>query len=186
VTLLVSVVGLAHHDDFVFSKSRQLFYVWGSKFFSIRPLDLVLKHVFFNPLILRRVYHRSFNAKEKFGDLSGDAFRRTMDMELALWEINDLRTWMRSNIEMFKLDNCQASVNLPVLHLSVRKDRYFDLPSVEKHYRQIFTDYDHIQLPTDSHGPSVIATPEEAAVLIPPKLQHLLKTLPTNHNTMTS
>jgi pimeloyl-ACP methyl ester carboxylesterase len=174
VTLLVSTVGLAHHEDFIFSKSRQAFYVYGSKFFSIRPLDLVLKHVFFSPFILRRVYHHSFNAKEKFDALTGDEFTRTMEMELELWKINDLRTWMRSNIEMFKLDNTKSRVDLPVLHLSVRKDRYFDLERVEKHYRQIFSGYDHIQLLTDSHGPSVIATPEEAAVLIPPKLQELL------------
>jgi pimeloyl-ACP methyl ester carboxylesterase len=175
VNLLVSVVGLAHHDDFVFSKKRQAFYVYGSKFFLIRPLDLFLKHVIFSPTVLRRVYHRSFNAREKFNDLAGDEFDRTMEMELTLWQVNDLRTWMRSNIEMFKLDNCKGSVDLPVLHLSVRKDRYFDLKRVEKHYRQIFTSYEHIQLPTDSHGPSVIATPEEAAVLIPPKLQARLR-----------
>jgi pimeloyl-ACP methyl ester carboxylesterase len=174
VSLLVSVVGFAHHDDFVFSKSRQAFYVYGSRFFSIRPLDKVLQHVIFNPAILRRAYHRSFNAKEKFARLSGDEFNRTMAMEIELWKINDIRTWMRSNIEMFQLDNCIAKVPIPVLHLSVRKDRYFSLEQVETHYRQIFSGYEHIQLAADSHGPSVIATPEEASILIPPKLREML------------
>jgi pimeloyl-ACP methyl ester carboxylesterase len=175
VELLVSVVGFAHHDDFIFTKRRQAFYTYGSKLFLIRPLDLALKHVVFSPFVLRRAYHRSFNAKEKFSAVSGDEFKRTMDMELELWKVNDLRTWMRSNIEMFHLDNTKARVNLAVLHLSVRKDRYFDLRRVSKHYKQIFNKYDHIQLPTDTHGPSVIATPEEAIVLIPPKLQALLR-----------
>jgi pimeloyl-ACP methyl ester carboxylesterase len=174
VNLLVSVVGFAHHDDFVFSKNRLKFYVYGSKFFSVRPFHLILKYVFYNPVLLRLAYHRSFNAKEKFEGMTGDDFKRTMDMEITLWKVNDLRTWLRNNIEMFKLDNCRTKVNLPVLHLSVRKDRYFDLGRVEGHYRQIFSDYDHIQLPTDSHGPSVIATPEEAMVLVPVPLQELL------------
>jgi pimeloyl-ACP methyl ester carboxylesterase len=157
VTLLVSVVGFAHHEDFIFSKFRRLSYVFGSKFFSIRPLDIVLNDV-----------------KEKFDSLTGENFQRTMDMELELWKVNDVRTWMCSNIEMFKLDNTQHQVNLPVLHLSVRKDRYFDDARVEKHYRQIFSSYQHVQLDSDSHGPSVIATAEEAAVLIPPELRDML------------
>jgi pimeloyl-ACP methyl ester carboxylesterase len=173
VDILVSAVGFAHHDDFVFSKRRQAFYQYGSRFFLHRPLDLLLRYIFFNPVLLRRVYHHSFNAREKFANQHGDEFKRTMDMELLLWKINDLRTWMRSNIEMFTLDNSQVSIDKPVIHLSARKDRYFNIEQVEKHYRQIFGAYDHIQLKTDSHGPSVIATPEEAAVLIPPRLRQM-------------
>jgi pimeloyl-ACP methyl ester carboxylesterase len=176
INLLVSAVGFAHHDDFVFTKRRQAVYMYGSWFFLHRPLDKLLKHVFFHPWLLRKVYHRSFNAREKFDGLDSEEFKRTMEMELTLWKINDLRTWMRCNIEMFTLDNTQHKVDHEVLHLSARKDRYFDLKKVADHYKHIFSGYDHEQLATDSHGPSVIATREQAAVLIPSKLQkELLK-----------
>jgi pimeloyl-ACP methyl ester carboxylesterase len=176
VVHLVSVVGFAHHDDFVFRKRRQRAYKYGSWLFLHWPLYVFIRRVVFSPWMMRRFYSRTLTAREKFEELSGDEFNRTMDMELSLWEINDLRTWMRSNIEMFNLNNCRVKVQLPVLHLSVRKDRYFSLKQVEKHYRQIFTDYRHVQLPTDSHAPSVIASPDEAALLIPKELGQVLST----------
>jgi pimeloyl-ACP methyl ester carboxylesterase len=170
---IISVVGFAHHDDFVLSKQRQRFYIMACRVFVHRPLNVFMHRVLFSPAVLRRFYHRSFNAREKFADKTGDEFDRTMNMELELWRVNDIRTWLRSTIEMFKLDNTRVKIPLPVIHLSVRKDRYFDAGRVERHYRQIFSDYEHIQLETDSHGPSVIATAEEAAVLIPPRIRQM-------------
>lgn len=176
VDVLVSVVGFAHHDDFKFTKKRQAFYKYGSALFLHRPLHLILKYGAFNPLLLRQVYHRTYNAKEKFADIAGDEFQRTMAMELELWRINDLRTWLKCNVEMFRLDNCQRQVDLPVWHLGVNDDRYFDERMVEQHFRIIFKDYHYVRLNMDSHGPSVIATPQEASAMIPPKLRRLLLT----------
>lgn len=173
VDMMISVVGFAHHEDFRFTRSRFTFYRYGSALFVHRPFHLVL-HGALNPRIMRRMYHRSFNAKEKFAGKDEAAFAQTMDTEIALWKMNDVRTWLKTTSEMLTLDNCRVSISLPVWHVSVKDDKYFDEQLVEQHFRVIFSDYHHFRSSASSHGPSVVATAKEAAPMIPNKLRRLL------------
>ncbi|MGH7195395.1 MAG: alpha/beta fold hydrolase [Candidatus Saccharimonadales bacterium] len=175
VDLLVSVVGFAHHDDFAFSKRRQAFYQYGSALFQPRPLAWFLQNVCFHPAIMRRVYHHSLNARQKFAGKTNEDFEKVMTMELSLWKNNDTRTWLKTNREMFRLDNCRVAVNLPVWHVSVVNDRYFDERLVEQHFRVIFSQYHHARSTSDDHGPSVIATPEQAAKMFPVQVRRALE-----------
>jgi pimeloyl-ACP methyl ester carboxylesterase len=173
VDLLVSVVGFARFDEFTFSKSRNRAYRYGASLFVHRPFNLVLSAAI-NPKMLRYFYHRSFNAKDKFVGKSGEAFEKTMDAEIKLWKQNDVRTWTKTTSEMFVLDNCQTPINLPVWHVSVKNDKYFNQKLVKKHFLQIFTDYHQLQSKAATHGPSIIATAKEAAPMIPSELRQLL------------
>jgi pimeloyl-ACP methyl ester carboxylesterase len=175
VDLLVSVVGFAHHDDFVFSRRRQLLYKLIALIFARRPLDSLMRLAAFNPLILRLVYHRTYNGRQKFIGKNSQQFERAMSMEIRLWQSQDFRTWLKTSTQMFKLDNCNQRVNLPVWHVYAKEDRYFDVRLVEQHFRVIYNDYNGVKTNMSGHGPSVIATASEAAGMFPSKLKRLLK-----------
>jgi hypothetical protein len=64
---------------------------------------------------------------------------------------------------------------LPVHHVSVEEDRYFDNVKVEEHMRTIFNDfYIYEAEEVKTHSPSVVGTAEDAAPFIPPALRRIL------------
>lgn len=168
---LVSVVGFAHYDDFIFSKRRVRIYKLASRFFSRRLPALFFRYVVLHPYFLKKAYHKTRNAKEKFADISGDEFRRTMEMEIKLWHTNDVRTQFRHNVEMFKVDNTKVQLNMPVYHVASRHDRYFDNVRVEEHMRRIFTDFKIYYMRSHNHAPTIIANAKDAAPFIPKALR---------------
>lgn len=168
---LVSVVGFAHESDFVFSKRRKRIYKLGSKLFSRRIPSMFFRYTALQPFFLNRAYHKTHNAKEKFANISGDEFKRTMEMEIQLWHINDIRTQFKHNVEMFELDNTSKRINLPVYHVASRKDRYFDNVRVEEHMRRIFTDFKIYYMKSHNHAPTIIAKAKDAAPFIPQALR---------------
>ncbi len=178
VDLLVSVVGFAHHDDFMFSPSRHRLYVAGAKLFSWRLPSIFFKNVLLHPSLLHLVYARTHNAKHKFADTSREEFKRLMQFEVHLWHVNDPRTHMATTVELLTVDNCQKKVNLPVWHVAVAGEKYFDNHRVEQHMRVIFSDFNNAVSTLDNHAPSVIADKKAAAPLIPPKIRRLLSKAP--------
>jgi hypothetical protein len=75
---------------------------------------------------------------------------------------------------MLTLDNCKAQVDLPVWHVGMTNDHFFNNNLVEQHMRVIYTDYHDMRINLSKHAPTVIATAKEAAPFIPPKLRQLL------------
>jgi hypothetical protein len=66
-------------------------------------------------------------------------------------------------------------VDLPVVHVAAKKDRYFDNTSAEQHMREIFSDFKLMYMKEGlSHAPTVIATSNDAAPFIPPELRKML------------
>ncbi len=174
VDLLISVVGFSHHDDFAFSKRRVWSYRLGAAFFTHRIPAFFFKNLALNPLVLRTGYAKTNNAQAKFKGKSPEELKTAMDFEINLWHSNDVRTHMYTANQFFKLDNCKAQVNLPVWHIGVKKDQYFDQHLVEQHMRIIYSSFNLTISNADSHGPSVIATAEEAAPMLPAKIRRLL------------
>lgn len=174
VDVLISVVGFAHKDDFTFSRRRFTTYLFASRVLSRRLPAVFFKNVFLHPTLLRLVYARTHNAKHKFAGTSPEEFKRLMDMEVHLWHSNDLRTHMATSAAFLTVDNCQKRVDLPVWHISVKGEKYFDTARVEQHFRVIFNDYNHAQSNFDNHAPTVIATKEQSAPLIPQKIRDVL------------
>lgn len=174
VDFMGSIVGFGHREDFIFSKKRRVFYRCVSAIFARRLPAAFFQIVFLQPFYLRRAYKHSRFAKEKLASLSGDEFKRTMDTEIVLWRINDIRTQMKTNNEMFKLDNTKQRINLPVWHVASKKDRYFNHVRVEEHLRRIFSDF-HIAYTKDpNHAPTIIADAKAAAPFIPTELRREL------------
>ncbi|MBI4034331.1 alpha/beta hydrolase [Candidatus Saccharibacteria bacterium] len=174
VDMLVSIVGLAHAEDFIFSARRRRFYAAFSWLYSRSGVAVLFRLLFLNPSYLRRVYKHSRFAKEKLAKLSGDEFKETMDMELRLWKINDIRTQMQTNYEMMTLDNTMAKVALPVWHVASHKDRYFNHAKVEEHFRKIFNDFHIFYTRDPNHAPTIIADSKAAGPFFPAGLRRAL------------
>lgn len=173
VDMLISVVGFCHHDDFVFPKRQQRFYKYASRFLSLRWTSAFYQNVFASPWFIRRAYKYSRVAKEKFEGKDAAELKATIEAEVILWKINDIRTQMRTNHEMFTLDSTKRPIDLPVWHVAVDKDRYFDNRSVAKHMREVFSSFEMFTSHVESHAPSIIADMESAAAYLPEKLTKL-------------
>lgn len=174
VNLLISAVGFTHKDDFNFSNARYKFYLYLGKIFR-RPIPaMFFKNVVLNPLLLKLAYSKTRNAKDKFKGYSKSERRSIMKHEVYLWHANEVRTHFHTAVEFLTLDNCQKKIKLPVWHISVETDRYFDHHRVEQHMRIIFEDYHEVKSTLSSHAPSMVQTPEEAEPFLPQKLRKLL------------
>lgn len=172
VDMLVSVVGFAHHDELTFSRSRYLFYWYVSRFFSYRIPALLFRYIGLNSLMLRAVYARTHNAKNKFA-LAKDKedFNRLMNVEIGLWQSNEVRTYMQTTGHILKADSTKQHVDLPVWHVSSSKDHFINHTLIEQHMRGIFSDFHEAPTILPVHAPSVIADAEMAAPLVPDVLR---------------
>jgi pimeloyl-ACP methyl ester carboxylesterase len=176
IEMLVSFAGFAHKDDFTFTKTRWNFYYYMAKFFSHRLPALFFRYVILHPAILRAVYSRTHNAKEKFSGIVGEELEEITRFEIRLWHDNDVRSYMRTTTEFLNLNNCDRHIDMPVHHIAVEADRYFDNHRVEQHFRVIFNDFVLLKtLKLSNHAPSVIADERAAAAFIPPNLRRMLK-----------
>lgn len=175
VSLMISVVGFAHHDDFTFSKTRYNFYLTIARIMSLRPTALFFRYVCLNSLVLKAVYARTHNAKNKFAQISSpEEFKYLMDIEVGLWQSNDVRTYMYTSVQFLKLDNCQQRVNVPLWHVSTSADHFFDHNIIEQHLRVIYKDFHSAEAKLNSHAPSVLADEAMAAPMVPEALRRVL------------
>lgn len=171
VDLLVSIVGFAHHEDFIFSQRRLAFYRNGARLFSYRLPAMFFKNVVLHPAVLRTFYAKTHNAKHKFAGLNPEEAKTLTEFEVHLWRINDVRTYMATTVQFLKLNNCNKQVDLPVWHVGTKEDNYFDSDLVEQHMRVIFKDFIFVKAPFDKHMPNVIAGKKEVSGLIPRKIR---------------
>lgn len=174
VNMLVSIVGFAHNEDLIFSKKRLFIYRNTSRIFAHKLPATMFRYTVLQPVFIRYAYHRTHNAKEKFEAMSGDEFKRTMEMEIELWHINDVRTQFKNYLEIFALDNTNVPVALPVYHVAAKKDRFFNVTRVEEHMRRIFTDFHLYYTSAPNHAPTVIATAKEASNFVPKDLAKII------------
>lgn len=176
VDVLVSIVGFTHYNDFKFTGRRVTLYRAASVILSRKWLSLIFRYTALQPFVLRAVYHRTNNAKEKFRHMGDEQFKQTMDAEIHLWRVNDIRTQFKHYLEMFSLDNTKTHINLPVFHVAAKSDRYFNNVMVEEHMRRVFTDFEFFYSDAPNHAPTIIATAKEAASFLPPGLRNKFKT----------
>ncbi len=180
VSMLVSIVGFAHYQDFTFSKPRRLGYLVFAAVISRRLPAFVFRHTILQPIVLRNFYGRTHNAKHKYAQADdAEALEAIKDFEVLLWHANDPRTWAFTSAQFLRLDNCKVRVSVPIWHLATKKDNYFDPHVVEQHMRVIFSDFHSVPVNVDNHAPSVMADEKMAAPFLPPKLRQALRRAPS-------
>jgi pimeloyl-ACP methyl ester carboxylesterase len=172
VDLLVSLVGFAHKDDFLFGPVRYWTYRLIMGFFSWPVTSHFFRVVCLHPLVLRWVYTKLDHAK--FRGLTPEEDEKMLEVEIGLWRENDLRTHMYTSVAMGKLDNCTKRVDLPVWHVGAKNDHFFNNDHIEQHMRVIFTDFESATVDMAKHAPTVIADAKEASAFIPYKLRRVL------------
>lgn len=174
VDVLLSVVGFSHYEDFVFSPTRFFMYKNSARFFSLPLTSTFFRNIVLHPFVLRSAYSKTHNAKHKFDGLDEAETKTLTEFEIHLWRINDLRTYMATSVSFLTVDNCRARVDLPVTHIGVKMDNYFDNDIVEQHMRVIFSDFTYIAAPVEKHMPNVIAGKKEAAKIFPTRVRKML------------
>ena len=174
VDMLVSLVGFAHKDDFSLSPFKHWAFRYLPTLFTSAFMASFFRIVFLRPFILRFVYNYTGHAK--FKGLTREQAKKMTAVEIWLWNNNDVRTWLYTTIQMFKLDNCQVKVNLPVWHVGVKHDHFFDNHVIEQHLRVTFSEFHGMNLDVDmaAHAPTVIADEKDAAPFVPAKLRRKL------------
>ena len=175
VDLLISLVGLSHYQDIVFKKPRVIMYKSLAEIFSFRITAALFHSIILSPVAIRTAYAKTHNAKNKLVHLSEVERKRAIEFEVKLWRSEDTRTYMRMTLAMLRLDNCNKQVDLPVEHVSIKDDQYFDHSTVEQHMRIIFTDFNEHVAVLPHHAPSVIADKSEAKPFIPKSIKKVLR-----------
>lgn len=174
VDVLVSVVGFVHKDEFKFKKRNYLLMRVAASFFSNALPALFAKYVVLRAPMIRFAYGLVSDKHSKLKDADVEETKRRIDFEIVLWQCNDIRTYMDTTITMFKADLCNAQVDLPVYHVAVKGDRYFDNQVVEQHLNVIFKEVHILESKVSAHAPTIIATAEDVAPFVPQKLRRIL------------
>lgn len=176
IDFLISIVGFAHKDDFKFKKRTYWAFKISSKLFSRRLLGWLGHNMFLRPFFIRLTYQILGRKNVKLVGFSKTKRQKLIDFEVGLWRSNELRTYAHTSSTMLSLDLCQEKVDLPVYHISVEPDRYFNNNNVEQHMRVIFSDYHGLRTSLAGHAPTVVASAKDAAPFIPKKVRELLET----------
>lgn len=174
VDILVSVVGFAHREDFILPKRvRWPLRVAASICSNKYPALFVQTFILRGPVI-RACYALVASSHSKLKDANTEEQKKRINFEVRLWQANDIRTYMDTTITMLRADTCNIQVALPVHHVAVDVDRYFDNHRVEQHLGVIYEHVYVINAKQKTHAPTVVATAKDAAAFIPPALRRLL------------
>ncbi len=179
VNMLVSIVGFAHHEDFKIKRHVFLMLKTGARICSSRLMSGFVRHVVLRPLFIKAAYKMVADKHSKFKDASQAERDRRIDFEIGLWHSNDVRTYMYTTVIMMSLDICNQRVDIPIYHVSVEHDRYFDNHIVEQHLKIIFPKVYLVKSKMPNHAPTVVADAKMAAPFIPTKLRKLLASVPS-------
>ncbi len=174
VDLLVSFVGFVHRDDFRLPP----FQYWGvralSRLMSWRISAWIFKHFILRPTFIGLMYTVFAPRHAKLKDADEAEQKARIEFETYLWQCNDVRTRGYTASLFLNLDLCNAQVDLPVHHIAVAHDHYFDNQIVEQHLNVIYKEVEVSTSTSLAHAPTVIADAAAAAPFIPPKLRRLL------------
>lgn len=174
VDLLVSIVGFVHSEDFRYDKRTYNMLRYGSSICSRRVPAWIIQHLLLRGPLIRATYNLVADRHVKMKDADEAERKKRIDFEIVLWQINDVRTYMDNGVSMLTLDLCDRQVKLPVYHIAVDNDRYFNNQVVEQHLNIIFDTVYMVPSKMGGHAPTVVATAKEAAPFIPTKIRRLL------------
>jgi pimeloyl-ACP methyl ester carboxylesterase len=171
VDITVSLIGFSHYSDFKFNSKQLVLYKNSARVCSWRLPAWLLQQTVFRPWLMRRLYYMGRSTQQKFRDLELNTFQETVETEMALWQVSDVRTHMATTVAMLTLDNCRSTVDLPLWHVSVPGDRYFDKHRVEQHLQVIFSDVECLEARFASHPNGLTSEAKNLHALIPAKLR---------------
>lgn len=175
VKLVVSIVGFSDATDFTLKPLRKFLYINASRILELRSISFFFRHVALHPFFLNTFYGRTHNAKHKFKEAeSKDEINAIKAMEVRLWHDNDPRTWSYTTVLLLTLNQSSVRIDLPVWHVGVSDDHFFDHKRVENNLAKIYKEVVHINIDAKMHAPSVIADEAAADGMLPDELKKRL------------
>jgi pimeloyl-ACP methyl ester carboxylesterase len=174
VDLLISFVGFVHKDDFKLKRSEYLTLRYLCSFGSNRLPAWVLQHLIFRPAAIRLMYTALAPKHAKLKDADKAEQQARIEFETYLWQCNDVRTKGDTGVTFLTLDLCDKQVDLPVYHVAVDNDHYFDNAMVEQHLNVVYKKVHVMEVSMPAHAPTVIADAGSVAPFVPTKLRRIL------------
>jgi len=177
VEFIVSIVGFVHKDDFRINGRDFFLMKLGARILHYR-LPYYVARAFIKGPIIRATYNLVADSHAKMKDADAAERQRRIDFEVVLWKCNDLRTYFYTSHTMFHLDLCDKQTTVPVYHVAVANDQYFDNNIVEQHLAIIYPVVNVIPVRIDAHMPTIVADAKDVAPFIPGKLRRILARAP--------
>jgi pimeloyl-ACP methyl ester carboxylesterase len=174
VDLLVSISGIVNKDDFRWKKRNIFVMKNAARLFARKTPAFLAVCIGVKSPVIKGLYKIAESKHPKLRDAAEKERKKRIDFEVGLWKNNDFRTWMETCVSMFRLDLNGRPIDLPVYHVSIDSDHYFDNSVVEEHMRKIYKDFTLIKGKGRAHVPTIIASAKDAAVFIPEPLARLL------------
>lgn len=132
VNIVISIDGMAHHDDLTsLTASKRRGYALLLRFLSWRLSAQLLKNTNLPDSLLERIYGLKTKTHKE-----GVKRQRLMN-----WQVHDFRTYMRTMSELTKLDNCQKPVNVKFAQVWSGSLTCLDREVADQHLQVIFDDF---------------------------------------------
>jgi pimeloyl-ACP methyl ester carboxylesterase len=174
VDLLISFVGFLHREDF----HVKWYYYWTwralARAFGGRLGSTLFRYLILQPWNIRTAYSLVAARHPKLKDSAKLDQKRKVDYEIKLWQMNDVRTRMKTLTLMLTVDLCAERIDLPVYHVSAAEDFYFDNNVVEQHMKIVYSSFENIQSEAETHMPTVLVDAAEAGPYVPSRLRKIL------------
>lgn len=167
INLLISYAGLSHHNEFIFPDRRKKVYKALSLIGSNRLFAFFFRYVFLNRFVLRRTYSKTYLAKHKFKKMDVRTEKEMVELEIILWQINDVATWAKTANIMLNIDLVNTKIDLPIWRIVLDGDQYLDGHRVTENMKRIYAKVFVAKANIDSHAPTVVARAKDAESMLP-------------------
>jgi pimeloyl-ACP methyl ester carboxylesterase len=175
VDFAVSIVGFVHREDFRMSKPTLLGMRGTGLLLRGRITSKIARLVINGPTV-QATYTLLANRNQKMIGADKSEREKRIAFERILWRINDMRTYFYTGYTLLTVDLCNGDqrVDVPLYHVAVAGDQFFNNHVVEQHMAIIYKSVDVTNIDIGAHMPTIIATAKEVAPFIPPKIRRLL------------
>lgn len=174
VDLMISFVGFAHKDDFHMGRKNY----WLLRAISLFGSNAIpawwVKYFVLRPAFIRATYMLVADKHAKLMDADKEEQKARIEFEIFLWQNNDFRTQSDTGITLLTVDLCDKQVDLPLYHVGVEADKYFDNRVVEQHLKVIYKEVHMMNADLPAHAPTILASAAQVAPYIPTKLRRRL------------
>jgi pimeloyl-ACP methyl ester carboxylesterase len=174
VAHIISMAGFVHREDFSVSPRRRQLFARVAKLMARKPTSYFFSHFILQRPLIAGTYQLRARSHPKMKGYTYEQRKDLIDFEIVLWKTNEVRTYFALLAEMLKLDLTDKKIALPVEHIAVAGDQYFNNAKVVEHMKKIFTAVRQHDAHLPTHVPTVIEEIDDARKLIPRSLAEVL------------
>ena len=170
ITHFVSLVGFVNADDFAATPRRRRLFARTARALAAKATSSTFRRLFLQKPVIALTYHLRARSHPKMKGYNWQERQRLITFEVTLWKSNEVRTYFSTLAEMLSLDLTKQKIALPVEHVAVLSDQYFDNEKVVEDMKKIFTSVRMHTAELPNHVPTVLEEVADARHLIPATL----------------